>query len=65
MTEHEQMWRKEYAKTLKLLMHRKNISIRQLALELGVSKSAVGFYVNGDRLPNAYIAQRIKEILSQ
>ena len=65
MTEHEQMWREEYAKTLKKLMHRKNIGIRQLAQELGISKSSVDRYVSGERIPNVYIAQRIKEILTR
>lgn len=65
MTEHEQVWREEYAKMLKKLMHKKNISIRQLAEMIGVSKSSVDRYVSGKRLPNVYIAQRIKEILTK
>ena len=64
MTEHEQAWREEYAKTLKILMHKKNIGTRQLAQMLGISKSAVDRYVTGERIPNVYIAQRIKEVLT-
>lgn len=65
MTEHEQMWREEYAKMLKKLMRRKNISIRQLADMLGMARSTVGQYVSGECLPNVYVAQKIKEILTQ
>ena len=63
MTEHEKAWRAEYAKTLRVLMRRKKISIRGLAEELGISRSAVGQYVSGECLPNAYIAARIIELL--
>ena len=57
-------WQKEYAKTLRILMRKKKISIRDMAIQVGVSKSAMERYVHGDCLPDVYVAEEIKKILN-
>ena len=42
----------DFATMLKYLRERKHLSQRQLALELGMSASAIGMYESGKRHPN-------------
>ena len=64
MTRDKLAWQEEYSKTLRLLMRRKKIHIRDMAKKVGVSRSSMDRYVKGTRLPDVYVAERIKEVLN-
>ena len=43
----------KFTERLKELRQEKGLSQRQLAKETGISKSAIGFWETGERVPNA------------
>jgi len=52
-----------FNENLKSLMYKNKYSIRGLAKKTGISKTALYYYLKGERVPNIYTAIDIAEAL--
>lgn len=59
----EYEWRKEFSRKLQRKLELKHISQKQLASLIGISYSSLRKYVRGESTANAYILNKMSEVL--
>lgn len=59
----EKAWNKKFGDKIRRMLHIRNMTQGELAVELGMSEVVLSRYITGARTPSSYIVARIADIL--